>query len=224
MSGFFSPIAILAFLVGLTVHEWAHAFVATRLGDPTPHNNGRLTFNPVAHIDPLGAILFLTVGFGWAKPVPVNPAYFSEPKKGMFLTALAGPVSNFLLALFSFWVLLLLGVRPSVWSFLSLPASGSPAFLFFAQFFAYSLFTNLGMMAFNLLPIGPLDGSKALEAFIPLRYDDRYQEYLRVGPYILLALLLGERFLHIDVFGVWITSIMNVVVQGFSAIARILGH
>lgn len=213
---FFNPVAIIAILIGLTVHEWSHAFVASRLGDPTAHNQGRLTLNPIAHIDPMGALLFLTIGFGWAKPVPVNPFYFNNPKQGMMLTAIAGPLSNLILAFLAYLGLLLLGgPASSVWSFLSIPATGPVAVTFFLQLFSYSLFVNLGMMAFNLLPIGPLDGSNVLHAFIPLSLEDRYADYLRVGPFILLAVLLGESFLGIQFFSTWITVIMDFVLRVF---------
>ncbi len=219
MTTLFHPIAILAILVALTVHEWAHAITATRLGDPTPANQGRLTLNPIAHLDPLGAILFLLAGFGWAKPVPVNPGYFQNPRMGMLLTAAAGPFSNLILAFIAFITLALLGdTSLSVWSLLSAPVGRSAIETFFLQFCTYSLFTNLGLMAFNLLPIGPLDGSKVLEAFIPLHQQDRYADYLRVGPYILLFLLLSDRILGVSLLGGWMMWIMEWVLRGFAII------
>ena len=106
--GFLNPIFILSILIALTVHEWAHAFVANRLGDPTAREMGRLTLNPIVHLDPMGTILFLLVGFGWGKPVPVNERYFHHPKRDTALVAAAGPVSNLVLAFIAFIALSLL--------------------------------------------------------------------------------------------------------------------
>ncbi len=219
MTQLFHPIAILAILVALTVHEWAHAYTATRLGDPTPANQGRLTLNPIAHLDPLGALLFLFAGFGWAKPVPINPGYFRNYKFGVLLTAAAGPFSNLILAFLAFLVLVLLGdASVSVWGLLSAPTGSSIVETFFIQFAAYSLFTNLGLMAFNLLPVGPLDGSKVLEAFIPLNLQEGYDNYLRVGPYVLLALLLSDRLIGVNLLGGWMMWMMEWVLRGFALV------
>lgn len=212
---FFNPLSILAILISLSVHEWSHAMVATRLGDPTPHSHGRLTLNPLAHLDMLGAILFLTVGFGWAKPVPVNPVYFSDPKHGTMLTALAGPLSNFFLALFAYIVLGVLGYTgDSVWQMLMTSPDSLRTVV--VSFFSFFLFINLGMMAFNLLPIAPLDGSKIVQAFVPLRHEDQFDQFLRMGPYILLGILLSERIIGLDLFGPWIGTIMDSVLHLFN--------
>lgn len=212
---FLTPTYIIALLVAVAVHEWAHAVTATKLGDPTPGNAGRLTLNPVAHLDLLGALLFLTVGFGWAKPVPINPAYFRNEKRDTCLTAAAGPASNLVLASFSFVALKLLGGArsSSAWDLLALTGTGSVAHVFFVQLFAAFLFINLGLMAFNLIPIAPLDGSKVLEAFVPLRYSDRYEEFMRVGMYVLLGLFLAEAFLHIPLLSLWIVTVMEWALQ-----------
>lgn len=196
-------IAVAAILLSLCVHEWAHAAAATRLGDPTPHNHGRLTLNPAAHIDPLGALLFLFAGIGWAKPVPVNPAYFARPKQDTAIVALAGPLSNLVLAFVS---ALLLGLFGSA-------LSGMGRFpVEFLQFF---LHINLTLMAFNLLPIAPLDGSKIIQPWIPWRYEDRYADFLRVGPYILFALLLFENVLPVPVVSLWTETITSGVLRLF---------
>ncbi|NOS67048.1 MAG: site-2 protease family protein [Candidatus Peribacteraceae bacterium] len=222
---FLNPIYIIALLIAVSIHEWAHAMVATRLGDPTPGDAGRLSINPIAHLDLLGALLFLTVGFGWAKPVPINPLYFRHPKRDICLTAIAGPASNLILAFVSFMALVLLGQRAgfSPWALLQITGSGPVWQVFLVQLLGASLFLNLGLMAFNLLPIAPLDGSKVLQAFVPLRYAEQYEEFMRVGPYIVLALFLGEMLVGLPVLSFWITTIMEWVLRGMELFAATLG-
>lgn len=207
---FLTPTYIIALLIAVAVHEWAHAVTATKLGDPTPGNAGRLTLNPIAHLSLLGSLLFLTTGFGWADPVPINPVYFRRPKRDICLTALAGPLSNLLLAVFSQILLIIVGVGfiSSPWELLQLRGEGIPS-TFFIQLIGNALFLNLGLMAFNLIPIAPLDGSKVLEAFVPLRYSDRYEEFMRIGMYVLLGLFLAEFFLHIPLLSLWIVTVME---------------
>jgi Zn-dependent protease len=221
---FLHPTSLLAILIALTVHEFSHAYVARRLGDPTAEYEGRLTLNPIAHLDPLGTILMLMVGFGWAKPVPVNPTYFQHPKRDMMFTALAGPVSNLLLAILSFILLTIFSgaVIENVWDLLMISGSASLTQQFLVQFLASSLFINLGLMAFNLLPIAPLDGSKILQAFIPLQYEETYEEFLRIGPYLLLALLIGEQLVGLTILTSWIGFIMNGVLEVFVSVASFL--
>ena len=221
---FLNPISIIAILIAIAIHEWAHAATAARLGDPTPGDAGRLTLNPIAHLDPLGALLFVTVGFGWAKPVPINPLYFRHPRRDTCLTAAAGPASNLVLAFLSFAMLLVLGPRigSSPWELLEIAGTGSVWRAFVVQLLGASLFINLGLMAFNLLPIAPLDGSKVLQAFVPLRYADRYEEFLRIGMYVLLALFAGEAFLGIPTLSLWITTVMEWTLRIFSFIAGLL--
>jgi len=174
-------ISIPAILWAMTIHEFAHAFVAYKLGDPTPKVQGRLTLNPLAHLDLIGFIALLLVKFGWAKPVMVNPRNFKKlgPRWGEVLVAVAGPLANFVSAFVS---ALLLKYLP----FESLPPSlAEPLFLMLK----YSLFINVAFGVFNLLPIPPLDGSKILEAFLPY---DLYRVYKKVEPYgpILLVILI----------------------------------
>src|SRR3989338_3055682 len=188
--GFLNPIFILSILIALSVHEWAHAFTANRLGDPTGRETGRLTLNPVAHLDLIGTILFLTVGFGWGKPVPVDHRYFRHPKRDMAITAIAGPLSNLVLACVAFLGLRLTGVTLEPGSLLGFFSGSGGVFQdFLSQLLVSSLFVNLGLMAFNLLPIAPLDGSKVLQMLIPYRYEEQYEDFMRFGPYILLFLL-----------------------------------
>lgn len=207
---FLTPPFLIAMLVALTVHEFSHGLVALWLGDRTAKDEGRLTLNPLAHIDLLGMLMFLTIGFGWAKPVPIDPRAFRNMKAGITLTALAGPASNLLLALLTVLFAALLG---------SLPLTVSPGVArFFWELFRNMLFLNLGLMAFNLLPIAPLDGSKVLAMFIPWRYEPHYETFLRQGPFVLLALLIAERLLGIPLIVGWIRVIITPILAIFESL------
>ena len=192
-------------LVALTVHEWAHGYTAYLLGDSTAKYEGRLTLNPLAHLDFLGTILFLTVGFGWAKPVPIDPRAFRHPKRDTTLTALAGPASNLLLAFFT--IVIALGIDTLG---ISLGVGGGQ---FFTELFQSMLWLNLGLMAFNLLPIAPLDGSKILAIFVPVQYEVDYERFLRNGPYLLLGLLLAERVFDIPLIVWWISAVTSPILK-----------
>ncbi len=174
------PIIFLA----ITVHECAHGYVAYLLGDRTAKMYGRLSLNPLRHMDLMGALCMLLFGFGWAKPVPVNPQYFKNPKGGMSLVGLAGPLSNFFMALV-FAVLYGLLYR-----FFS--TSASFIFTFFSSLFAVGITLNIGLGIFNLIPFPPLDGSKILAFFLPNRWYYRLMEYERYAmPVLMLLLFLG---------------------------------
>ncbi|WP_420209322.1 site-2 protease family protein [Candidatus Electronema sp. JC] len=171
------------FLFALTLHELAHGYAALRLGDPTAKNEGRLTLNPLSHLDPFGTIAFFLISIGWAKPVPVNPAYFRNPSKGMLAVALAGPGANLLLALASALAVKLLLLLPpaSPWLISLLVPAVNMA--------AASVWINIMLMVFNCLPIPPLDGSKVLMGLLP---PDAALRYARMEPYgFLLVLLLS---------------------------------
>ena len=177
---------VVAALLCLTVHELCHGAVAYRLGDPTAKEAGRLTLNPIRHIDPFGLILMITAKVGWAKPVPVDPRHFKKPKWGMALTALAGPVSNFLLA----WVFCLLGggaMRLLYALFWTAPEWGLSAVAYLVQFLVNAATLSVGLGIFNLLPIPPLDGSKVLFAVLPDRAYNTLLRYERFGMLALLA-------------------------------------
>lgn len=186
-----------AVLLCLTVHETCHGLAALALGDPTAKSMRRLSLNPLRHIDWLGLALMFTVGFGWAKPVPVNPNYFRKPKQGMAVTALAGPVSNLLLAL------LFLGFSKVI--YLYAPYSEGMNVLF-----EWCLYTvtplSVGLGVFNLLPIPPLDGSKILAVVLPDGAYETLMRYERFGILLLLALSwfgVGDGFVSRAIFGVF---------------------
>jgi Zn-dependent protease len=168
---------IPALLIALTIHEYAHARAADILGDPTPRLNGRLTLNPIAHLDPLGLIMLWLFKFGWAKPVPINPGNFRNWRKGTLIVSLAGPLSNIVLAFVTAFAMTLarkLGFEPN---------------------YAVKLTTdliidyNILFAVFNLLPIPPLDGSKVLAGYLPVKYGDYFERFEQYGPFLLIALV-----------------------------------
>lgn len=171
--------SLVAALLCLTVHELCHGLAAYALGDPTAKDEGRLTLNPIKHIDPLGLLLMITAHVGWAKPVPVDMRYFKHPKRGMALTALAGPASNFLLA----WLFLLLS-NLLIHVF---PQAGLSSWqIYLLLFLVNAAVLSIGLGVFNLFPIPPLDGSKILFSFLP---DQIYYTILRYERYIMFVML-----------------------------------
>lgn len=166
----------------LPIHEFAHAFVSTRLGDHTARLSGRLTINPLAHLDPIGALLILVAGFGYAKPVPVNPRNFKNPRGGMALTAVAGPVSNLIM---SFLFVLCFC---AVYKFADAPDGSFPYAI--ATFFMYAAQINISLAVFNLLPVPPLDGSRILSLLLPRRYYFKIMQYERYIVYAVLFLVV----------------------------------
>ena len=177
------PIALLA----LSVHEAAHGYVSSKLGDPTAKNLGRLTINPIKHLDPIGFICMVLFGIGWANPVPINTRHFKKPRRDMALSAAAGPVSNLLLAVV--FALLLKG-------FLLLPDAIYASLGIFAQiiimFLIQAISLNVFFAIFNLLPVPPFDGSRILYVFLPPKYYFgvmKYERYICIG--FMLLLFLG---------------------------------
>lgn len=171
-------IAVLLFAV--TIHEYAHGKAALSLGDPTAKNAGRLTINPISHIDPIGALCLLFFNFGWAKPVPVDTRYFQNKRRDTILMALSGPVSNFAAAL----------VAGLFFRFYHLD------FDLYKVLLVYMVVMNIALGLFNILPIPPLDGSHVLENLLPPEASERYQRIRRYAPFILIGVLLMDRFLH----------------------------
>ena len=170
---------VAAVLLCLTVHETCHGLVAYALGDPTAKSMHRLSMNPLHHIDWFGLFMMLAAGFGWAKPVPVDPRYFKKPKEGMALTALAGPVSNLLLAF------LLIFISKMIYLY-------APYTVALDAIFTFCLYTaaplSIGLGLFNLIPIPPLDGSKVVAVLLPDRAYGTLMRYERYGMLLLLAL------------------------------------
>ena len=165
----------------LPLHELAHAWVANKLGDPTAKLEGRLTFNPLASVDPMGALALLLFGFGWAKPVPVDSRYFRNPKRDMAITALAGPVSNLLAAFVG-------AVLVAVMEVFS-PYNGFTNFVYNVLW--YDVVVNISLAVFNLIPMPPLDGSRIVAAFLSDRVMYTYYRYQNLFVMVMFLLLLS---------------------------------
>ncbi len=173
-----------ATLIALIMHEMAHAWVSYALGDPTPRSDGRLTPNPLKHLDPIGTICLLLFHFGWARPVMVNPQYYKKPRLGMALTALAGPAANFILAFLFTGLYIWLARRTGG------DTTGVSGYLLLLAY--YSIFLNIGLGTFNLIPVPPLDGSKIIGAVLPDRLYFSLMRYERYGTIVLVVLLYSN--------------------------------
>lgn len=168
------PFVIIALIIALSFHEFAHAFVAYRFGDPTAHQQGRVTLNPMRHLDPIGTLMIFLVGFGWARPVPVNRFYFRRPRLAGVLVSLAGPLTNLILC-FLFML---------IYQFV--PISNT----LIDQFFQINIILNVSLFVFNLIPLPPLDGYRIVEDLLPNRYRAKLSEYEMYGVFIFLLLAI----------------------------------
>lgn len=207
-----NPIAFLilaaVLIVALTIHEFAHAWMADRLGDPTPRHQGRLTLNPLAHLDPLGTAMIFLIGFGWGKPVQFDPYNLKDPRRETALIALAGPVSNLLLAT-------LIAILVPLVS----PILGNT----FVETISYlAIFYNVMLAIFNLVPIHPLDGSKVLVALLPKQLALEYESFmLRYGTFVLLALIIP--WSGISPIAALITPVIDVLVGFYLQLSTWIG-
>ncbi len=196
-----------AILFGLTIHEFSHGYVAWRLGDPTARALGRLTLNPLKHLDPIGTVALFLFRFGWAKPVPIDPTYFRHPDRDMALSSLAGPASNLLTAGIAgllVRVLVLLG------------ATGFPVALL-----EYFVLFNLILCFFNLVPIPPLDGSRLVYYFLPAPLAARYARLERYGFMILIGVIFIGRVLGLSLIWLYLGPLVrffSVVFSGQSLV------
>jgi len=205
------------FFVSIAVHEFSHAFTAYSLGDPTAKNMGRLTLNPFRHLDVLGALMFLLVGFGWAKPVPVNVMRFKDKRKGVLLTSLSGPLSNVLLALVFAYPMYITaasmgyssGMLFSTSLILFSRSASITSVLFNLSRFFYII--NILLAIFNLLPVPPLDGSKILSVILPQKYYFRMLQYENYIVIILLILVFAVPGVLFAIMSPFIWSIETAI-------------
>ena len=192
---------VIIFLV-LPFHEFAHGWAANKLGDPTAKLAGRLTFNPLASVEPLGAVFLLLFGFGWAKPVPVDSRYFKNERTGMALTALAGPLANLIAAYLGALVFYAIGIF----------APYNTVVAYILIFFNYYAMINTVLAVFNLVPIPPLDGSSVFAFFLPRKYLPKYYRVQRYAfPIFMIAVILVPYVLHVNPVGIYLDATAGTV-------------
>ena len=178
-------------LIGLTVHEFSHAYISNKCGDSTSRDQGRITLNPLKHIDPLGFIMLLVAGFGWAKPVQFNEKKLQNPQTDIMKIAVAGPVSNVITAMVLSWIFsLIYRIHPgSYYSVLS-------------EVFLYAIYINWGLFIFNMIPLPPLDGSHLLLNYFR-KYPKLYEALYRYGTFILFGLIVGSVISKVNLLPIW---------------------
>ncbi len=209
-------ISLIISLVALPIHEYAHGYAAYRMGDNTAYRQGRLTLNPLVHIDPLGTLALVLFGFGWAKPVQINPLNFENPKKGMMLSALAGPLSNVGLAFISMVFYKL--------SYIPVYMGMSGAFIITIQtFLLYMISINITLAVFNFIPIPPFDGSRIATYFLPQRIYFKIMQYENII-FIGLLVILWLGFLDgpISFVSTSVTGILDFITRPIDWITAIL--
>ena len=206
--------ALPGIIFGLTIHEYAHALVALRLGDDTAQRLGRLTLNPLRHIDPLGFLFLLVAGFGWAKPVMIDGSNLRHPRRDDILISLAGPISNLLLAIALALVLKLC---------LSLaPYQGDSLYREALNVGLQALYINLGLFIFNLIPLPPLDGSHLVTSLISSRSIATAQRFFKYGAYAFLAIIVLERVLRVNLLP--INVLVDAIAQGMFNVLGLFQH
>lgn len=211
-------LTIPAVLIALMLHEVAHGYVAYRLGDPTARSLGRLSLNPLKHIDPLGALCMVFFRFGWARPVPINTRYFAKPKRDMALTAVAGPVTNILLS----FVLLLLFNLVRVLT-ISLEANDFTAKLLdhLLAFLYNAAYLNAGLAIFNMIPVPPLDGSRFMYVWLPQRLYFRVMQYEQYVSMFMFLLFIIDSY-TVNVIGDALSTAISWVVGGLNSLLLLL--
>lgn len=191
----FNPNNIIALIVALSIHEFAHAYTAYMLGDKTSYD--RVSLNPLKHLDPFGTLMLFLVGFGWGKPVSVNPYNFKNPKRDISIVALAGPISNIIVAFIASIIINVVNMQ------------GLNILLY------YIIYLNLGLAVFNMIPFYPLDGSKAIWLFLSQDIINRLEPLYAKGPIILISIILIDNFLHMPILSSFIYFIIGKILYLF---------
>jgi len=203
---------MIVLLIAFTIHELAHAITADYLGDPTPRSQGRITLNPLKHLDPFGTIMLLLSGFGWAKPVMVNPYNLrGNMRTSMAIVAIAGPTSNLVMAIFGAIPLRLMEYMPI--SFVLSPTWEKLSFLF-VQF----VWINLILMLFNLIPVPPLDGYKILQGFLPPEMGDQLRPLERYGFMILMFAIFIMPRMGVDILGILVMTPAGIMLEALTGL------